>query len=234
LRTVVIGDVHGMVGMLELLISYTVRSGDRIVFLGDLVDKGPDSPGTVSYARKLADRHEVVLVLGNHEDKHALFRERIAAGKPHTNFSNWQEMKAIYDKLRPEDIDFLDSAVPYYRIDEKYVAVHAGISSEVVSLDDPSAKKYLCRTRYVRKEDGTYLHAQSVGDEPSVFWAEKYDGRFGHVIYGHHPRPDRLMQFHKHATGIDTGAVYGGRLTAAILDPMSPVGPYFSSVKLGS
>ena len=48
------------------------------------------------------------------------------------------------------------------------------------------------------------------------FWAEVYDGRFGHVIFGHEPL-DEVM-FCKHATGIDTSAVYGGKLTALVFD----------------
>ena len=49
------------------------------------------------------------------------------------------------------------------------------------------------------------------------FWAEVYDGRFGHVIFGHQPFMNGVQYF-DHATGIDTGAVFGGTLTALVID----------------
>ena len=72
------------------------------------------------------------------------------------------------------------------------------------------------RTRYIDAKKGCFI---GLGEEkPSdPYWADVYDGRFGHVIFGHQPFIDGVKYF-KHATGIDTGAVFGGTLTALIVN----------------
>ena len=63
-RQIIIGDIHGLKDALQSLIEKLVlRSDDTIIFVGDLVDKGPDSVGVVRYVRDLAKTHKVILVL---------------------------------------------------------------------------------------------------------------------------------------------------------------------------
>jgi hypothetical protein len=67
-RLLIIGDVHGMLDELKELLNkadYTASRGDRVIFVGDLVNKGPESSGVVQYAMDI----NATTVRGNHEDK---------------------------------------------------------------------------------------------------------------------------------------------------------------------
>ena len=79
MRHILIGDVHGMDSALEVLLERVApTAADQIIFVGDLVDKGPDSAGVVRRVRELSDTNDVVLVLGNHEDTHARYRKHLS------------------------------------------------------------------------------------------------------------------------------------------------------------
>lgn len=73
-RQIVIGDVHGCVEELKsLLRDLSPSRTDRVLFLGDLMDKGPDGPACVRLVRESG----YAMILGNHEEKHVRYRERI-------------------------------------------------------------------------------------------------------------------------------------------------------------
>ena len=232
MRQIFIGDVHGMLDELNaLLAKLNLREDDTIIFVGDLLDKGPDSVGVVRRVRSLSTTHKVILVMGNHEDTHSRYRkhlkgdvkiaEQMAAKK--------SELKIITPQLSHQDINFLDSAVYFYRSSTcDILVVHGGIPAskrtiphtmeELAAMNSKKRKslKQILRTRHVHAKTG---HFVSLGEEKpgDPFWAEVYDGRFGHVIFGHQPFMDGVRYF-KYATGIDTGAVFGGTLTALIVD----------------
>lgn len=274
-RTIIIGDVHGMhLELRDLIFKVGVSTADRVVFCGDLLDKGPNSCSVVTFARSLREQGvEIILVQGNHEEKHARFRLAFekAGEKGVKSFSGLDELRAITEGLSSQDIAFLDSAVPFFEMPEfNAVVVHGGITADMEVLDasDKGLVSRLLRTRHVRGKterkitieftvegDGTFnitelvrLATQAVpvreqrkaagsflslgtetDDDP--FWADVYDGRFGHVFFGHSPfisetgEPKRFP----HATGLDTGAVFGGHLTAAVLEEGQEV--RFVSVK---
>ena len=76
MRYIIIGDVHGMLVELQALIEKVeLRPDDCIVFVGDLVDKGPSPEGVVRYVKALSEDYDVVVVEGNHEEKHRRFRK---------------------------------------------------------------------------------------------------------------------------------------------------------------
>jgi serine/threonine protein phosphatase 1 len=232
-RTIAIGDPHGCIDELRELISMLGLSPtDRLIFAGDLVDKGPDSPAVVAYCRELTDRRprgSTELVAGNHEDKHSRFRRHLRLfkeqGKP-IPMKKIEELHTITAKLSAADVAYLDTAKLYVKIQEPdALVVHAGVPPSVTFLppvrdieqmDRKKADKYkqLLRVRFVNPQGWMV----PLGDETDsdVYWAEVYDGRFGHVFYGHHPWMDG-PKILPHSTGIDTGCVYGGSLTAAIL-----------------
>ena len=195
-----------------------VAGRDKVVFAGDLLDKGPDSVGVVRRVRALrASGVEVVLVEGNHEEKHRRFRRNLVA-RPEVaaQMGGAEEMAGITAALSTEDVEFLTTAIPYARLDGGFVVVHGGVPPVLASLDAPKAFDVLCRTRNVSATTGRML-ALGEATEADPFWATVYDGRFGHVLFGHEPfvgtEPGRFA----HATGLDTGAVYGGSLTAAVV-----------------
>ena len=231
-RQIIIGDIHGLKSALvALLVKLNLRSDDQIIFVGDLVDKGPDSVGVVRYVRDLTKTHDVVLVEGNHEEKHRRFRKHVRndTGVAET-MRGADELKAITEGLNADDVTFLETAVLYHRIPEHGAFVaHAGIpssietlplyASEVADMSNKQRKRVsqLLRVRYLSAETGKMV---SLGDEKpgDPYWADVYDGRFGHVFFGHqHFMVDSPVEY-AHATALDLGAVYGGRLAAAVLN----------------
>lgn len=154
-RVITIGDVHGCLEQLHNLLDQVApRSGDQIIFIGDLIDKGPDSAGVVRVAMQLADKFDVVLVTGNHEEK--FFR---LLGKPDLAPEYIKELGA---ELTEGELAFLKSGVLYHRINPDLLVVHGGILPEHDTLpDDPTklSKKErkslakLMRVRFVRGRD---------------------------------------------------------------------------------
>jgi serine/threonine protein phosphatase 1 len=274
-RTIIIGDIHGMLDeLMRLLAALGLTMDDVLVSAGDVVDKGPESAKCVQALRGLREQgYSVVVVKGNHEDKHERFRAAYAKAGDKVKMKGMDELKAITADLSPEDVAFLDTAVIYHAIPEhKAMVVHAGIMPSLESL--PTLDEYagwskgerskfdrVLRVRHVTGEakakvvvefqlDGmsdaeiASLSPQEVAEmcseaavvkvqmrpkgsfislgqetEADPFWADVYDGRFGHVYFGHSPYPDaeEPVQF-AHATGLDTGAVFGGKLSAVVLE----------------
>ena len=272
----------------ELMQEVSLRKTDILVLAGDLLDRGPDSVGVVDFLCTLKiSGYGVVLVKGNHEEKHERFRNAYRRIGRLPKMKNADELKAITDQLNSDHIAFLDSARLFFRIPEHdSVVVHAGIlpwMDEIPSEEQfnamPGKKKakwsQALRVRHVRGKDEQRLtltfqasppleiddeaDPQSAIDalilerqrlsavvnvsnvikpkgefiqlnratEQDPFWADVYDGRFGHVYFGHEPFLDGIKHF-PHATGLDTGAVFGGSLSAAILEPGST--PKFVSI----
>jgi serine/threonine protein phosphatase 1 len=141
------------------------------------------------------------------------------------------ELREAAGGLTDADVAFLDSAVPVAHLPEHgAVVVHAGILPTHAALPADTAgmsgreRKHLelvYRVRYVNPDGKMVV----LGDETDAdrYWADLYDGRFGHAYFGHQPFHDRSgpVEF-PHATGLDLGAVYGNRLAAAVLTGTAP------------
>jgi serine/threonine protein phosphatase 1 len=230
-RTIVVGDVHGCRKELASLLDSVGldASNDMLVMAGDLVDKGYDSPGVVQDLRALREGGQpLVLVTGNHDEKHERWRAKVRAGKSTSKMTGTEEMEAINRSLSEADIAFMETSVLYHRLPEHgALVVHGGIPPAVDELPDLAAlpgltsrerdrARQLLRLRHVNP-DGNMV---SLGDERpgDRFWAEIYDGRFGHVFFGHQPwiGEEEPRKF-THATGLDLGCVFGNRLAAAVL-----------------
>lgn len=207
------------------------RVSDTLIFVGDLVDKGPQQASVVKFVRELREQDacEIVLVEGNHEDKHRRYRRNLL-DRPEvarTQALAAPELPILTRELSDADVPFLEAAVPFHRVEKhNLLVVHGGIPGDMRAFPDSvetatalsgKARKsfyQILRTRYLDKATGRalVLGAEAV-DDP--FWADRYDGRFGHVVFGHQPFLDGPSSF-PHATGVDTGAVHGGGLTALI------------------
>lgn len=237
-RTVIVGDVHGMLTALEALMdALELARGDRLIFVGDLVDKGPEPAGVLHYLADLSRTapYEIVLVEGNHEDRHRRYQLNLTErpGVAAQQARDAPELPALAAELTEDGRAFLNSAIPFYRVAAHgLLIVHGGIpgnmrrfpgtvqEADALKGREREAFRKVLRTRYVDKDTGFFrgLDQEKPGDP---FWAEVYDGRFGHVLFGHHPFLGEPAEF-THATGLDTGAVHGDGLTAIIYPETGP------------
>jgi serine/threonine protein phosphatase 1 len=224
-RNIIIGDIHGCLAELRALMAKLhLHLNDTLIVDGDLVDKGPDSPGVIKFLFQLSRSINVVKVRGNHCASHlrAWSRQYQAAIVPGSSYSMPPESAALYAALTPAERAFYNDSLSYYRIPRAdVVVVHGGIPATLTRLPHPcpaaqteseaAAARALCYTRHV---DGS---GRPAGE--GRLWAETYDGRFGHAVFGH-----TQFHFHErrhnfpHATGIDFGCVVGGLLGALVLE----------------
>jgi hypothetical protein len=207
-RTVVIGDIHGCLNeAIELVRRCGEEPDTRLVLVGDLVAKGPDSAGVVQWAREIGAH----AVLGNH-DAHAL---RLRPGAPDAPERPRPEHLAVAQALRPADWAWLGARPLWSWLDgadagvagtRTHIVVHAGLVPGV-ALEDQDRDNLL------------NLRSITPAGEPSkrvdgTPWASLWRGP-PHVVFGHDAV--RGLQRYDGATGLDTGCVYGRELTALVL-----------------
>lgn len=236
MRTFAVGDIHGCLDEFDELlrvISFK-KDVDKLVLLGDLMDRGPDAPGVVRRAREL----DALCVIGNHDEKHLRWRKheqrRAATGKKNPMRAMRHPDADAHEKLSEEDFAWLASlpawleAMPGAFNLGAWLAVHAGFEPKW-SLADQRPDKML-RVRYVTPE-GVMKAIDSDVDQPAgtVRWATLWRGQH-HVVYGHHatslkdPQHDVFVDEHGHTWhrfGLDTGCCFGGHLTAMDLDTLA-------------
>lgn len=194
-RTIVIGDVHGCYfELMALLDEIHIRHDDRLVFVGDVITKGPANRAVLEFIR---ERSQCQSVLGNHE------------------YLLLQHYRGEQVKLKPEHLRtiaelgkdfglFMEwvSCFPLYIDLGEFLVVHAGIRP-----GRPIERQ--------RIEDLTQLRTlNGRGNEAGTPWFERYRGKRT-VIFGHWVFDVPVVK--ENAIGIDTGCVYGGRLTAVVL-----------------
>ena len=206
-RTLVFGDVHGCRTELETLLDAVAfdPSRDTLVSVGDLVAKGPDSHGVVALCRRLGVR----AVRGNHDERCLRWRRAVLDGRtpPELRPDHRQVCKALDD----DDWDYLMATPRMLRLPQALdrgdvVVVHAGVVPDRPL--DAQRPKDLMNLRSIRPDGRP---SRRLEGRP---WASLWPGP-EFIVFGHDAV--RGLQRHPHALGIDTGCVYGGRLTAAIL-----------------
>jgi len=201
-RTIFIGDVHGCLHELEdLLDACAYATGNRVVLAGDLVAKGPDSTGVLRLVQSLAAR----AVRGNHD--HAVLRWHnavLANQLPDRQTHHFR----VARQLSAADWKLLQELPLYLRVPEhEAIVVHGGlVPGTPLELQEPDM---LMNMRTLRP-DGTGSRRPDEGE----LWATHWQGP-ELVVFGHHAMAG--LQRHPHAIGLDTGCVYGGRLTAYVL-----------------
>ncbi len=202
-RTVLIGDIHGCIDELQrLLETVAVTPSDSVVLVGDLVAKGPDSRGVVHLARTRGFQ----AVLGNHDAhilKWRMQSRALAVAKQHTHHFD------VAQSLSEDDVAWLQALPVWLRLPTEEIptlVVHGGIVPGI-ALEDQD-RKLLINMRSVLA-DGT--PSRRIDGTP---WAALWKGP-EHVVFGHDAL--RGLQQYPFATGLDTGCVYGGRLTALVL-----------------
>lgn len=229
-RHIIIGDVHGCLTELQALIQRIApQPDDTFVFLGDLVDKGPESPAVVRWVRHFSEVYHVVLIEGNHEEKHRRWRQHTRQGSPIADtMTGTERMAALTEALSAEDIAFLETGRLYFHMPQYHaLAVHAGVPPGIETLPTEPREiaayprkqrdiyKQMLRVRFISPEGKIrHLGHEIEGDR---YWAEFYDGRLGTVYFGHQVFMTPAPVAFAHAIGLDLGAVHGGFLAAAVL-----------------
>lgn len=212
-RTILVGDIHGCLDEFEHLLdklSYN-PTYDRLILLGDLIDRGPDSAGVVRAARLM----NLECVKGNHEFKFLKWHKSVGTR------TDVYDKKDFYDVLNEEDINYIYQMPTYIKLDD-VVVVHAGLKPGIAisnqSKDDLMYLRYTDdQRRFISLKK---IHKIGVEAAGAHFWTE-----FGpfetNVVYGHHVHSMEDISIIKYDNGtacygIDTGCCFGGRLTALI------------------
>lgn len=215
----IIGDVHGCFDELaELLekLGYDANpdpaapharhpGGRRALFLGDLVDRGPNSPAVLRLAMSMVEAGTGICVPGNHDVK--LMRKlrgrdvRITHGLAET----LAQMEGETDEFKAQVADFIDGLVSHYVFDDgKLVVCHAGLKEELQGRASGRVREFALYGETTGETDEFGLPVR-------YDWASEYRGQ-ATVVYGHTPVP--ALEWVNRTICIDTGCVFGGHLTA--------------------
>ena len=200
-RLIAIGDIHGChLEFAELLERIAPTRDDRLILVGDLVNRGPDSLRVID----LAKQHRALALLGNHEWRLLNYRKT----KDRDFLKETDE--ETFARLRPEDWEFLEAMPLTHYVEElNTVFVHGGFLPNEPWQKQPAS--VVTRIQVIDSEGKPRKRADAP-DAPS--WADLWSGP-PFVVYGHTPRPEIYKL--KWSVGIDTGCVMGGHLTAYLL-----------------
>jgi hypothetical protein len=231
MRKIIIGDVHGCFDELKILITKCkLKKDDHIFFLGDLINKGPYSIEVLEYVYFISEFYNVVLILGNHEEKFLRFIKNKTNNLKALNQMNLSfDLNAIEKNITPTILNFLKLGYFSYWMPElDILLIHGGLTKNC-KLDFKTNYRYdlhlnaefkelklLTMTRYLNK-NGNFV-ALGSENEDSKFWAEEYDGKHGLVLFGHQVFFQEEPMNFKNAVGLDGGCVFGGNLFAYIIN----------------
>ncbi|GGV06979.1 polynucleotide kinase-phosphatase [Streptomyces litmocidini] len=207
----IVGDVHGCRSELETLLAKLGYvdgrhpEGRTAVFVGDLVDRGPDSPGVLRRVMGMVAAGDALCVPGNHENKLGRWLKGRKVQETHGLAETIEQLGRESEEFRAEVAAFIDGLVSHYVLDGgNLVVCHAGLP-----------EKYHGRTSGRVRSHALYGDTTGETDEfglPVRYpWAEEYRGRAA-VVYGHTPVP--RTSWVNNTLCLDTGAVFGGRMTA--------------------
>lgn len=217
-----IGDVHGEIEKLDRLLDFVrddaARAGGphKIVFIGDLIDRGPDSRAVVERAMAIASSDQAVVLKGNHEE---MFLNAIGSAS-RNDFEMWsvnggESALVSYQRANGGQSDWRDAidrthikwlrALPVIWRDEarNLVFVHAGI--------DP--------WRFPNCPDEVKIWTRSRVFFDTKRWPDRAELKDILVVHGHTPTADFEPDVQRRRINVDTGACFGGPLTCVVLAP---------------
>lgn len=213
----IIGDVHGCFDELVTLLGelgYEVSEdrahahhpdGRRAFFVGDLVDRGPASPAVLRLAMNMVDDGDAVCIPGNHENKllRALRGRNVTTG--HGLAETLQQLDDETPEFRERVVKFIDGLVSHFVLDDgNLVVAHAGLREDMHGRASGAVRSFALYGDTTGETDEFGLPVRYP-------WAEDYRGQ-ATVVYGHTPVPEATWL--NRTICIDTGCVFGGKLTA--------------------
>jgi diadenosine tetraphosphatase ApaH/serine/threonine PP2A family protein phosphatase len=219
----IIGDVHGCADELCALLKRlgygarlegkgearravtTAPKGRRAVFVGDLVDRGPNSPDVVRIVMAMVARGEALAVIGNHDDRFLRWLKGNDVKLTHGLERTVQQFAGESDTFKEETRAFLADLPSYLWLDDgRLVVAHAGLKEEMLGRNTLPVRRFCLYGDISGTLDAAGL--------PERFnWALDYSGA-PTVVYGHTPVAEPAWQ--GNSVCIDTGCVFGGKLTA--------------------
>ncbi|MFJ9612088.1 polynucleotide kinase-phosphatase [Kitasatospora sp. NPDC101176] len=217
----IVGDIHGCRSELETLLTrlgYTLTrdargrpvdavppAGRTAVFVGDLVDRGPDTPGVLRLVMGMVASGHALCVPGNHENKlgRALDGKKVTVA--HGLQESLDQLAGESEEFRAEAREFMRGLVSHYLLDGGALVVcHAGLPERYHGRNSGRVRSHALYGETTGETDEFGLPVRYP-------WAEEYRGR-ALVVYGHTPVP--TAGFVNNTLCLDTGCVFGGSLTA--------------------
>lgn len=226
MREIILTDIHGCYEELRsLLKEVDFGRGDIVVGASDAVDKGPDSARVVRFLRQLESEGQLVRVKGNHEVKFAKFARKYKKDPQRALEHKYAaHMLNTLRALDDSDVEWLSRAALWAPLNNfNGIVVHAGFEPGMRQLppagatadSDLESARALIYCRYIKNGQMVRLGGE---DDTCQFWADLYDGRWGHVFYGHQSWLQEEPRLTSNTSGLDLGCVIGGRLAAAVLE----------------
>jgi protein phosphatase len=215
----IVGDIHGCFDELTDLLSllgysvaheegrYSVQSpaGRKLVFVGDLVDRGPGTPQVLKLVSSLVQSGQAFCVPGNHDVKLMRALKGRSVQLTHGLAESMQQLAAEPEAFRAEVVKFLDGLISHYVFDDgNLVVAHAGLKESMQGRGSGRVREFALYGETTGETDEFGLPVR-------YNWAADYRGK-ALVVYGHTPMPEPLWL--NNTINIDTGCVFGGELTA--------------------
>ena len=221
----IIGDIHGCANELRTLLAqlgwqsqppstsdllwgneyWQHPEGRKAIFVGDLVDRGPRILASLSIVRNMMAAGVASCVLGNHDEKLARWLRGRKVQVNHGLDRSAAELNRLDFKDKARIADFLEALPLYLTLDDKALIVaHAGLSEQLQGRNSSTVRTFCLFGPTTGKSDKSGLPIR-------IDWAANYKGK-ALVVYGHTPVTEPLSK--NNTINIDTGAVFGGKLTA--------------------
>lgn len=216
----IIGDVHGyfdeLCELLEKLEYKISRKPDgffdvqnppdqKAVFVGDLVDRGKNSPDVLRLVMSMTRDKKALCVPGNHDAKLYKYLSGRNVTVSHGLAETIEQLEKETDEFKEDAAGFIDSLVSHYVFDDgKLVIAHAGLKENLQGRGSGKVRDFALYGETTGETDEFGLPVR-------YNWAADYRGR-AMVVYGHVPTPE--AEWVNNTICIDTGCVFGGKLTA--------------------
>ncbi|KLO23634.1 metallophosphoesterase [Marinitoga sp. 1197] len=205
----IISDIHGMYEKLLKLIN-KIPENDKIIFLGDYIDRGPDSKKVLDLLMKLRNRS--IFLKGNHEDMMIDYIEKKGKYAEGVWFRNGASatLKSFNNNIEEKYFKFIKSLKLYHieqLNEQKYLFVHGGIRYGIKLTDQNEKDLLWIRDEFYMKNKRYENYIIVHGHTPTFYITGKYE------IYFHKNEKNKIISI-----DIDTGCVYGGKLSALGID----------------